>query len=287
MHIPVLLAETIELLDPKTNENFVDCTVGLGGHTKEILQKISPNGKVLGIDLNKNTLEIVRKNLGEYKDRLILVEGSFADLEKIIENSGLEKVDGILLDIGMSSWEIEQSGKGFSFQKNEPLDMRFSDKAEITAQEIVNKWKEEELVRIFRGYGEERFARPIARKIIEERKKKKIETTYDLVDVISKVKRRRGRIHPATQIFQALRIAVNDELGNLKSVLSQSVKVLNKGGRIAVISFHSLEDRIVKWFFRENESLEIATKKPVMGREEEIKLNPRSRSAKLRAAIKK
>lgn len=286
-HIPVLLKETLELLSPKSNENFVDCTIGLGGHTEEILRKTVPSGKVLGIDLNRHTLKVVRENLAEYGDRLILVEDSFANLEKIVHQNNLGEVDGILLDLGMSSWEIEESGKGFSFQKDEPLDMRFSEKIATTAKYIINRWKEDELLRIFREYGEERFARPIAKKIIEERKKKEIATTGELVDIISQVKHRRGRINPATQVFQALRIEVNSELENLKDVLAQSVNVLSKGGRIAVISFHSLEDRIVKWFFRENENLEIITKKPVMAGEEEIKFNHRSRSAKLRVAIKK
>ncbi len=286
-HISVLLKEVIDLMAPKSNENFVDCTVGLGGHSKEILKKTAPNGKVLGIDLNKNTLKIVRENLAEYGERLILAEDSFANLEEIVRQNNLGEINGILLDLGMSSWEIDESGKGFSFQKDEPLDMRFSEKTEITAKYIINRWKEDDLIRIFREYGEERFARPIARKIVEERKKKEIATTGELVDVISQVKHRRGRLNPATQVFQALRIEVNSELENLKNVLEQSVNVLSKGGRVAVISFHSLEDRIVKWFFRENDSLEIVTKKPIMADEEETKSNPRSRSAKLRVAIKK
>lgn len=286
-HIPVLLKEMLELLSPKSNENFVDCTIGLGGHAEEILRKTAPNGKVLGIDLNGNTLKVVRENLAEYGDRLVLVEDSFANLEEIVHQNNLGKVDGILLDLGMSSWEIAESGKGFSFQKDEPLDMRFSEKIEITAKYIINRWKEDELLRIFREYGEERFARPIAKRIVEERKGKEIATTGELVDIILQVKHRRGRINPATQVFQALRIEVNSELENLKDVLAQSVNVLSKDGRIAVISFHSLEDRIVKWFFRENENLEIITKKPIMAGEEEIKFNHRSRSAKLRMAIKK
>lgn len=285
-HVPVLLKETIELLDPKSNENFMDCTIGLGGHSKEILVRIAPKGKVLGIDLNKNTLKITHENLENFGNRLILVEDNFVNLEKIATNSELEKIDGILLDLGMSSWELERSGKGFSFQKDEVLDMRFSESTQLTAYDIVNKWSEDDLVEIFRNYGEERFARPIARRIREERKKKKVQTTKELVEIILKVKRRRGKIHPATQIFQAIRIAVNDELENLKSFLMQAEEILDKEGRIAVISFHSLEDRIVKWFFR-NSSLEILTKKPVMAGEEEIKANSRARSAKLRVAIKK
>jgi 16S rRNA (cytosine1402-N4)-methyltransferase len=294
-HIPVLLKEVLEYLDIKPGENFIDCTIGLGGHTFHILERNKPKGRVLGIELDKVVLEQLRKtNLEE--ERLILAQGNFIDLKKIVEKHNFKPVQGILFDLGMSSWQIEESGRGFSFQKDEPLDMRVESANNeqrttnnvLTSEEIINEWPEEELVRIFREYGEEKYAKKIARRIIEERKKQKVTTTKQLVDIIVKIVPRK-KIHPATKVFQALRIAVNDELNNLKKALPQALEILRLNGRLVVISFHSLEDRIVKNFFREQAkkgSLKILTKKPISPSLEEIKLNPRSRSAKLRAAVK-
>ena len=296
IHIPVLTKEVLELLDPKENENFIDCTVGQGGHTTLILEKNKPNGKVLGIDMDPGQIASLREvSQGEknFEDsRLILVNDSYANLQKIVKKKNFGPVNGILLDLGMSSWQLEGTLRGFSFQKNEDLDMRYNTAQDLTAKIIVNEYSKEALEKILKEYGEERFARQIVKKIIEGRKVKEIESTLQLVEIIKKAIPSRfgySKIHCATRTFQALRIAVNDEFENLKTVLPQTVSILSSGGRIAVISFHSLEDRIVKNFFKEKEKtgeIKILTKKPIMAEERESILNPRSRSAKLRAIIK-
>jgi len=291
MHIPVLLNEVIQYLNPKPNENFIDCTLGFGGHTAALLEKIKPNGKVLGIEWDKektNNQELITNN----KERLKVVNDSYANLKAITEREKFSPVNGVLLDLGLSSWEIENSGRGFSFKKNEPLDMRFSDSQSLTAREIVNEWSEQDLAKIFQEYGQERFAKNIARNIVDVRYRHPIETTFQLVEIVRKSFPRSykfPKVHFATRVFQALRIAVNGELNNLKLVLPQVVEVLEKDGRIAVISFHSLEDAIVKKFFKEqvkNNTLQILTKKPIMASAGEIKQNPKARSAKLRVGIK-
>lgn len=285
MHIPVLQKEVLEYLDPKPNENFIDATIGGGGHSSEILQRIAPRGKVLGIDWTPEAIRGIKKNAN-----LILVCDNFAALTEIVKQQKFNKVKGILLDLGYSSWHLEESGKGFSFQKKEPLDMRYSAQNQLTADKIVNFWSKFEIERVLREYGEERFAGDIAAKIIEERKSRAIQTTSGLVEVIRKSVPRgylNGRIHFATKTFQALRIAVNDELTNIEKVLPQALQILEQGGRLAVISFHSLEDRIVKNFFKDNiAKIGLLTKKPVTPTRKEISINHRSRSAKLRAAIK-
>jgi len=291
MHIPVLLNEVIEYLNPKPNENFVDCTFGFGGHAATMLEKISPNGRVLGIEWDEEKLKVqsVKCKVGE---RLILVNDSYTNLKNIVEKEKFGPINGVLLDIGLSSWEIENSGRGFSFLKNEDLDMRFSEKQSLTAREIVNEWSEEDLARIFQEYGQERFAKNIASNIVEVRQRQSIETTFQLVEIIRKSFPRSykfGKAHFATRAFQALRIAVNGELDNLKIVLPQALEILEKKGRIAVISFHSLEDAIVKKNFKiqaKDNNLQILTKKPVVASEEEIRQNPRARSAKLRVSVK-
>ncbi len=305
-HVPVLLNEAVKFLDPKTNENFIDATIGEGGHAAAILEKIAPNGKVLGIERDEELLKKFPISNFQFPNRLILVNDSYANLKRIVAKHQFGPVNGILFDLGMSSWHLDESGRGFSFLRDEPLDMRYqcpggstsADSTEVepptapTAADIINNFSEKELADIFWEYGDERFSRRIARKIIEERKKKFIKTTFDLVGIIKKAVPRgyeRGRINPATRTFQALRIAVNDELESLKLALVQASEILDLAGRIVVISFHSLEDRIVKNFFREKKQeklLEILTKKPVVPQEEEIRQNPRSRSAKLRAAAK-
>jgi len=300
MHIPVLQKEVIKYLDPKTNENFIDCTIGGGGHALAILEKIQPNGKVLGVDWDE---EIIRRL--KIKNNLILVCDNFANLKKFIKKYNFENISGVLFDLGYCSWHLEESGRGFSFLRNEPLDMRYNIKSKIlTAEKIVNEWSEDALERILKEYGEERYAGRIARKIIEARKLRPIKTTFQLVELIKrampgryhyrKISRRKARgflrdRHPATKTFQALRIAVNDELNNFKKALPQALEALESDGKLVIISFHSLEDRIAKNFFKDRAEkglVKILTKKPIKPSTEEIKINPRSRSAKLRACLK-
>lgn len=280
MHIPVLKKEVLQYLDPKPNENFIDCTINGGGHAFAILKKNKPRGKVLGIELDKDIFDELSSSK---TDRLVLTNDSYTNLKKIVEKHNFKPVDGILFDLGMSSWHLEESGRGFTFLKDEPLDMRYGLENDLTAEEIVNNYSQEEIEKILKEYGEERFARRIAKRIIQQRP---IKSTFQLVEIIKKaVPGGRTRIHPATKTFQALRIVVNDELNNLEKALFQAMEVLGKGGRIVIISFHSLEDRIVKNFFKDS-NLNILTKKPVISSQEEIKINRRSRSAKLRAATK-
>ncbi|OGD30283.1 16S rRNA (cytosine(1402)-N(4))-methyltransferase [Candidatus Azambacteria bacterium RIFCSPHIGHO2_01_46_10] len=298
MHIPVFPKEVLQYLDPKPNENFIDCTIGEAGHAIEILKKTSPGGKLLGIDLNDDSLkssEFKIKESGLDGKRIVLANDNFANLKNIAERFNFRPVQGILFDLGISSEELEKSGRGFSFLRDEPLLMTLRKDIkpdDLTAEKIVNNFRTEELEKIFKEYGEERFAGRIAARIAEERKRKRIKTTGELVEIIRKAlpaKYKYGKIHFATRTFQALRIATNDELANLEKALVQALNVLSLRGRLAVISFHSLEDRIVKNFLKErqkNNSVKILTKKPVRPGEEEIAGNPRSRSAKLRAAEK-
>jgi len=284
-HIPVLQKEVLEYLSPKPNQNFIDCTIGEAGHTLAILEKNKPEGKVLGIEWD---IELY-KNLSKLTiNKLSLVNDNFVNLKEIVERERFKPVYGIIFDLGMSSWHLEESGRGFSFLRNEPLDMRFGVQNELTAEEIVNKWKAKDIEKVLEEYGEERFAKRIAKNIVEIRKFKPIETTFQLLDVIKKAVPgwyQHRKIHFATRTLQALRIAVNDELENLKEVLPQALEILMPGGCLVIISFHSLEDRIVKNFFA-NQKFKILTKKPITPSEEEIKINPRSRSAKLRAILK-
>jgi 16S rRNA (cytosine1402-N4)-methyltransferase len=290
-HKPVLPKEVLEYLDPKPNENFIDCTVGQGGHARLILEKTAPKGVILGIDQDPKQIENCRKQLHDLKERIVLVNSSYANLKKIVEENRFGQIHGILIDLGMSSWQLEESGRGFSFLKDEPLIMAYNQEG-LTAEQILNKWPAEDLEFIFENYGEERFSKRIARKIIEARKIRPIETTFQLVEIIRKSMPTRyqfGKIHFATRVFQALRIATNNELENLKNVLPQITEVLESGARLAVISFHSAEDRIVKNFLKEKSKeniIKILTKKPITAGSEEIAENPRSRSAKLRSAIK-
>ncbi|HDQ22835.1 MAG TPA: 16S rRNA (cytosine(1402)-N(4))-methyltransferase RsmH [Candidatus Uhrbacteria bacterium] len=305
-HQPVLVKEVLQYLSPKANENFIDCTFGAGGHAKEILRLTAPAGKLLGIDLDPEAIKAAKENLKNFRNRIVLVNDNYKNLKEIIYDTGFNKINGILLDLGISSYELQDQTRGFSFKVSAFLDMRFGN-GKKTAADVVNHYKEEELAKIFKEYGEERYSRQIAREIVLSRKKNKINTTDQLVSLIEKVyknKPKPHKIHVATKIFQALRIEVNDELNNLKKILPVSLEILEKEGRLVVISFHSLEDRIVKHFFRQEakdcicppESLEcrcqhkarlrILTKKVVMAGKEEIISNPRSRSAKLRAALK-
>ncbi len=297
-HIAVLKRKVLEYLDVAPGKNFVDCTIGEGGHTVAILKKNGPDGKVLGIELDPELYKKLWEK--EIKNRLILINDSYTNLEKIIKKKKFGPVRGILYDLGLSSWHLEESGRGFSFLRDEPLDMRYNLKCQtlnvkcqkLTAAEIVNRWPESEIEKVLRIYGEERFSKRIPKEIVKEREIRPIETTFQLVEVIKRVvpkKYEKGRIHPATRTFQSLRIAVNDELKNLKETLPQALNVLEPGGRLVVISFHSLEDRIVKFFLKEKAKknlLQILTTKPIRPSEKEVRDNPRSRSAKLRAAQK-
>lgn len=270
-HIPVLKTAVVKYLDPKPNENFIDCTIGDGGHALAILENNGPKGKVLGID---------EKLRLEPRERLILAEDNFANLKNIVEKYKFGPVNGILFDLGMSSWHLEESGRGFSFKKSEPLDMRYNtERNSLTAEKIINYWSKFDIERILSEYGEEKKAGRIAQKVIEARSLKPIKNTIQLREIINK-----SGANPQ-QTFQAIRIAVNDELNNLSKALPQAVKILESGGRLTIISFHSLEDRIVKNFFK-NPSFTLLTKKPITPDFQEIKNNPRSRSAKLRAIIK-
>lgn len=282
MHIPVLKKEVIDFLSPQPGDKFIDCTVGQGGHAKEIM---TLGGEVLGIDVDE-------KQIANNKDAMILVNDSYINLEKIARVNNFIPVKGVLADLGFSSFHTDESQKGFSFLKDEPLDMRYSSSGELTAEMIVNSWPKEDIVSILKEYGEERLARRIAEEIAESRRRERITTTFQLVEVIKKAVPKgyqNGRIHFATRTFQALRIAVNDELDNLKKLLPQMINVLDKEGRMLIISFHSLEDRIVKNFIRDKAKegvLKILTKKPITASFEEININPRARSAKLRVAAK-
>lgn len=291
--MPVLKKEVIEYLDPKPGENFIDCTFGWGGHSYAILERTRPNGLVLGLDLDEASLNRFCAQVPGYdKERLILVNKNFSELKRAAAEKNFKPVAGVLFDLGMSSWHLSESGKGFSFLNLEELDMRYSSENPLTAADLINRSEVEHLEKIFREYGEERFSRQIAKKIAQRRQVKPIKTTADLVAVVGAAipsRFRRGKTHFATRIFQALRIAVNAELENLAGALPQAFEILEPGGRLAVISFHSIEDRIVKNFFRglaKEGGAEILTKKPVVPTWEEIKSNPRARSAKLRA-IKK
>jgi 16S rRNA (cytosine1402-N4)-methyltransferase len=291
-HKPVLQKEILQYLDPNPNENFVDATVSEMGHTISILNRTKPNGKILGIEWDPEIIEKSKLYIENSKleERIILVNDSYINLKKIVAKYKFTPVNGILFDLGMSSWHLENSNKGFSFLKDELLDMRYSPTNGLSATEIINNWQEPEIERILTEYGEEKFAKKITKEIAKERKIKFIKTTFQLVKIIEKAipfKYQHDKIHFATRTFQALRIAVNDELNNLNKVLPQAVEILAPKGKIAIISFHSLEDRIVKNFFKEEkEKLIPLTKKPITPLQEEIKINPRSRSAKLRVAMK-
>lgn len=293
MHIPVLKNEVIQYLDPKANENFIDCTIGQGGHTMAILDKNQPKGKVLGIDLDRKQIENCQALKDKFAERLILVNDSYANLERIVKENNFENINGILLDVGFSSFQTDESKKGFSFQRNEDLIMQYQENSDnLTAKDIVNKWTKEQIENILTEYSDEKFAKQIAKKIVEQREQKEINTTFDLVEIIKSAVPARfhfSGIHCATRTFQALRIVVNKELDNLEKVLPQALSVLNNNGKLIVISFHSLEDKIVKNFLKNEEKqghVNIITKKPIVPADSEVFSNPRARSAKLRVAIK-
>ena len=306
-HISVLAKEVLEYLHPNSNENFIDGTIGQGGHTKLVLEKNGPEGRVLGIDFDAKQIENSKLALKAFGSRVVLINDSYVNMKEIVAKQQFGPVNGILLDLGYSSWHLESSKRGFSFQKDEPLDMRYSAVGDITAEKIVNEYSQDQIQQMLEEYGEEKFAKQIAKEIVTQRHIKKIESTFELIDIIAKARygyksaiptlaQGQGRglsIWALAQIgartFQALRIAVNKELESVLDVLPDAFSLLAPGGRLVVISFHSLEDRIVKNFFRQAEKEQkgiIITKKPVMAHEQEIEINPRSRSAKLRVFIK-
>ncbi len=301
-----MLHEAVDLLDCKPGGVYVDGTLGGGGHACEILKRTSPDGILIGIDCDDDAIESSRKRLQSFGGRSILVNRNFVEMKSILEDLDIDQVDGILLDLGVSSHQLEEGTRGFSFSKKAPLDMRMDQSRNRTAADIVNDSSEGELKDIIKKYGEEREAGRIARAIARQRKVLPLKTTTELAELIASVKRVRSRskIHPATKTFQALRIAVNEELQNLHKSLDDAVDLLRKEGRLSVISFHSLEDRVVKDFFRLGEkdcicppdfpvcrcnkvkTLKVLTRKPVTPGEGELKANPRARSAKLRAAMR-
>jgi 16S rRNA (cytosine1402-N4)-methyltransferase len=301
LHTPVLLNEVLDGLAITRGGTYVDCTVGTGGHAKGILDRSAPDGRLLGLDLDPSAIELSKSRLSVYGDRVVLVRGSFVGLKALASAHGFTPADGVLLDLGVSSVQLERAERGFSFQRDGPLDMRMDPDGEITADHLVNEMTETELARILADYGEEPKARVIARAIVRSRP---IWTTKELADLVVRNVGQRRRVHPATRSFQALRIAVNEELETLSKTLPQIVEVLARGGRMAIISFHSLEDRLVKSFLvRESHdcicppeipvcrcdhqrTVKIVTKKPLRPSTAEISENPRSRSAKLRIAIR-
>lgn len=314
-HVPVLLREVIDFLQPKPHQHFIDGTLGGGGHSRAILDLTGPDGKLLGLDRDALALQTARTTLEKYSDRITLVQETFAKLKQTYhERFAVHQIDGILLDLGISTLELEDQSRGFSFQIDAPLDMRFDVRQALTAADIVNTWPVHKLTKVIQEYGEERLAPAIAKQIAQTRLNKKISKTKTLVEAILLAFRNTlhtnkeipwiGGMHPATKTFQALRIAVNDELNSLREVLPQAVDVLRPGGRLAVISFHSLEDRIVKQYMRQEAKgcicppqapvctcghtprLKLVTKHAVKPTPEEKHNNPRSRSAVLRVAEK-
>ncbi len=291
VHRPVMVGEVLEALSPARGEIFVDLTVGAGGHAFEIASRLGPEGLVIGMDLDEDVLAFARERLAvEGLARSVLFKGNYTGCREALCEAGVEQVDGILLDLGVSSLQLEDVERGFSFSRDGPLDMRMDrDGLTRTAAEIVNRAPEMEISRILWEYGQERFSRRIARALVRERQKAPIKTTGRLASIVARACPRRAyrRIHPATRTFQALRIEVNHELDNLKSVIGIAPGLLRAGGRIAVISFHSLEDRIVKEGFRNGVRegvYRLITAKPLRPSPGEVEVNPRARSARLRSA---
>ena len=299
-HEPVLLEESIKALLIQRGGRYIDCTVNGGGHAAAILEESSPGGQLLGIDADPEAIKVAKERFRSYGSNAILVNENFRYLENICSRYGFRPVNGIIFDLGMSSLQLEASGRGFSFQQDAPLDMRFSPRQSLTAADIVNTYSEQELAGLFQRYGEEHRSKQIARRIAERRP---LRTTLELARVVQDaVGGGRGRIHPATKTFQALRIVVNEELESLQLALVQALNLLGSGGRVVVISFHSLEDRTVKEFFRRESqgclcppsvpvcvcghkpNLKLVTKKAVMPSSKEIQANQRSRSARMRVA---
>ncbi len=304
-HYPVLLKEAIDMLNPKKGQIFIDVTCGFGGHAKEIAKRIGVEGKLLCLDQDPEAIAAVKKEMG--RKGVIVVQENFRNLERVVSDQKFTETDGILADLGASSHQFDSAERGFSFSKEALLDMRMDKRREVSAFDIVNRYSEKDLIRIFKDYGEECLAKVIARRIVEKRLLSPITTTIELAELVEKIYHKRGlyqRIHPATKTFQALRIEVNQELESLVEFLPQAIKVLKSGGKLAIITFHSLEDKIVKSFIKENsrdcicppdfpvcrcdhkKKLKPITRKPIVPTQEEIEKNSRSRSAKLRVMEK-
>lgn len=303
-HVSIMAEQCIDGLNIKEDGIYVDCTLGGGGHSSYILQKLSQRGRLIGIDQDIEAIGAAKNRLAQYEN-VTYVNDNFRNIKSILSNLGIEKVDGVLADLGVSSYQLDNAERGFSYMHDAPLDMRMNRNERISAYEVVNNYSQEELERIIREYGEEKFARRIAMFITDRRVLNKIESTYQLVDIIKAAipaKARREGPHPAKRTFQAIRIEVNKELEILNKTVEDSVQCLNEGGRIAIITFHSLEDRIIKTKFKEMENpctcppafpmcqcgkeplVRVITRKPIEPSEEEVEINPRSRSAKLRVA---
>lgn len=301
-HYTVMLNEAVNALNCEPGKIYVDGTLGGGGHSELILSKIQPNGRLISFDIDEDAIEAASIRLKHYKN-LTIIKESYTNIKEVLQKLGIEKITGgILLDLGASYHQLTKQDRGFSFSKCAKLDMRFNQDAEFSAYDVVNTYTENDLVRIFSEYGEERFSKRIARRIVEERQNRPIETTAELADLIVKATPKlNSKIHPATRVFQAIRIEVNQELNNVKNILEEVMPLLSVGAIISVISFHSLEDRLVKMFFKKMASrcncppnkavcdcpppsLKIITKKPICASEKEIRENPPSRSAKLRVA---
>lgn len=297
-HYTVMKQEAVDALNCQDGLVYVDCTLGGGGHSELILERISPNGRLFAFDIDDDAINFASKRLEKYKN-LTIIKSSYTNIKSALKEHGIDKITGgVLLDLGASYHQLTKQERGFSFSKEAPLDMRFNMQGDLTAYDVVNTYKEDELVQIFSEYGEERFSKRIAKAIVEQRKIKKIETTTELSELIkNSTPRIKSAIHPATRVFQAIRIEVNQELTNVKRVLSDVLDLLDNGAIISVISFHSLEDRIVKKLFKYEAQkcrcnnpictcppprIELITKKPITASEEELKINPPSRSAKLR-----
>lgn len=299
-HYTVMLNEAVDALECQDGKIYVDCTLGGGGHSELILQRISPNGRLIAFDIDDEAILHAKERLKNYKN-LTIVKSSYVNIKSELKKLGIEKITGgVILDLGASYHQLTKAERGFSFSKDAPLDMRFDMQSDFSAYDVVNDYSEEDLVKIFSEYGEERFSKRIAKKIVEYRKQKKIETTLELANLIKEATPKiKSSIHPATRVFQAIRIEVNNELKNVNFVLHDILELLDKGGIISVLSFHSLEDRIVKKFFKYESQkcrcndlickcppprLELVNKKPILATDEELKENPPSRSAKLRVA---
>lgn len=306
-HIPVLYHEIMDIMAPESGGFFVDCTLGGGGHSKGFLERTGPDGLLIGIDQDSNALAAARKNLESFDGRVTFVHSNYSNLDEILDRYAPEGVDGILFDIGVSSHQLDEKERGFSYMQDAPLDMRMDQSRSLDAWQVVNTYSEEELHRILKEYGEERWAKRIAKFIVEFRSQRPIDTTGQLVDVIKRAIPKGAReegSHPAKRTFQAIRIEVNDELGVLERTIEVAVKHLKKGGRLGIISFHSLEDRIVKEKFRYLASdcicppelpfcqcdkvseVKILTRKPITASPEELEQNSRAKSAKFRAVEK-
>jgi 16S rRNA (cytosine1402-N4)-methyltransferase len=284
-HVPVLAQELIRLLGPRPGQVWVDCTVGGGGHSRLIAERLAEHGRLIGLDQDPTMLDLARPQLAGLP--VTLVNANFDQVGEVLRNQGVAAVDGIVADLGFASDQVDHAGRGLSFRDDGPLDMRLNPTAGETAADLVNRLGEQALADIFWEFGEERYSRRVARWIVERRKERPFTTTGELAETVRRNVPRTGGIDPATRVFQALRIAVNDELGSLDRLLAQLPSIVKPGGKAAIISFHSLEDRRVKQAFRSPDVWQAMTKKPVEASADEIGRNPRARSAKLRVAIRK